>query len=178
MNRAKLCVEHIENCPKGHAAEFGVCYGDTLAIVAKKLKQISPEFNYYGFDCWEGLPFVSDNDGDLKIGECKSKKETVLDKINNLDNVILVDGLIEDNLPKLREIKFSFCFLDMDIYSSTKFVVDHLSDEGMVSGGIMGFHDYKFERTPGITKCVDELDKNKWKQIDHNGICIFFKKIS
>ena len=177
--RAHNCVEHLNLSPKGHIAEFGICQGETLNILASEHKKQNAGFKYYGFDCWEGIPFVTKGiDGDLKVGELKGSKEKVLDiiKQKNLDNVILVDGLIEETLPQIN-VKFSFCFLDLDIYWSTKTVVNWLGKGGLVKEGIIGLHDYKFRRTPGIHRIVKELDPKIWQLLKKDYDTIFYKKI-
>jgi len=164
--------------PSGDYAELGVYKGDTLRVCAQIQKLLSPGRLYYGFDCWQGLPFVGKEDGILSVGECRAKKEQVEDviKINDLKNVRLIDGLIEETLTTENLSEVTFAFLDMDIYESTKFAAKYLMDI-MPPASIIGFHDYGFHRTPGIKKCVDELDKRKWEQRFMMETVIFFQKL-
>lgn len=177
--RAHLCVEHLKLSPKGHIAEFGILNGLTLNILAEEHKKICEGYKYYGFDCWQGIPFISkDVDGDLEVGECKGNKEKVLHiiKQKNLQNVVLVDGLIEETLPQIN-VEFSFCFLDLDIYWSTRTAVNWLAKGGLVKNGIIGFHDYNFHRTPGIIKAIKELNPKTWQLVKKGHDTIFYKKI-
>jgi len=91
MLRANYCCNMIKEAPLGNAAEFGVANGHTLKLAATFLLTHSPHSKYYGFDWWQGLPAVTNEDGDLKVGEIKSKKSLVEDiiKTKNLTNVVL-----------------------------------------------------------------------------------------
>ncbi len=63
--------------------------------------------------------------------------------------------MFEDTLyQQLQYKKFCFAWVDADVYQATTFGYKFLEDR-MVIGGVIGFHDYGFALTPGVTKVVD-----------------------
>jgi len=154
-------------------AECGVSRGHNLIVMDKILQGRK---SIYAFDTFNGLPYEENT---LKKHECCCSLE---DFENNLKeagvkSVIPVKGLIEDTLAAYSKTLFSFVFLDMDLGKSTQFAVDFFEDR-VVKEGIIGFHDYGFERTLEIKPIVDKLDKTKWRQFGPIlGNAIFFERL-
>jgi len=108
--------------------EFGVHNGFSIDIISKISK-------VYGFDSFYGLQ------EDWKGGFFDHAKKTYSTNgkyRNNNSNVVIVKGLVEDTLKKFLRInkKILFVHLDLDIYSSTKFVLNNLkkyiNKEGLI----------------------------------------------
>ncbi len=98
--------------------EFGVYKGSSIDIISNFSK-------VYGFDSFWGLP------EDWKDGFLDHAKGTYSTngafKTNN-KKVVIIKGLVEDTLKKFLKInkKIIFIHLDLDIYSSSKFVLSNL----------------------------------------------------
>ncbi|HUY00113.1 MAG TPA: class I SAM-dependent methyltransferase [Candidatus Deferrimicrobium sp.] len=118
VNEAKL---------SGLFLEFGVWKGFSLNY----LSDCRPDKIFYGFDSFYGLP--------EKWGSNYPKGFGYLENIPLVnDNVRLVVGLFQDTLDQfLREHKepVSFLHLDADLFSSTKYVLNKLADEGRIKEG-------------------------------------------
>ena len=93
-------------------------------------------------------------------------------------NITPIIGLVEETLPLyLKDKIFNFAWVDMDLYQPTSIAYKFL-EERLSIGGIIGFHDYKFPRCPGIEKVVDEeMNKDRFQFILNEWTCIFFRKV-
>jgi hypothetical protein len=100
--------------------EFGVATGKTINYISKFTNK-----TVYGFDSFEGLPEKWRN-GYNKGAFSNNGK---LPKVN--DNVVLIKGWIDKTLPKFIKKynnKISFIHIDVDLYSSTKCILNILKD--------------------------------------------------
>ena len=100
--------------------EFGVQTGSTINKISKFTKK-----KVYGFDTFTGLP------EDWRKGFLKGSltNNGVLPEVGN--NVVLIKGLFQETLINFLEEncinkKISFVHMDADLYSSTKYVLDHI----------------------------------------------------
>lgn len=126
----------MKNLPDGMVLEFGVASGSTINRIANLTDR-----PVYGFDSWEGLP------EDWRHDHLKGMFAGNLPSVP--DHVTLVQGLFQDTLPSfLEEHKepVAFIHLDADLYSSTKFVLDHLGDR-LFSGSIVIFDELWYPST-------------------------------
>jgi hypothetical protein len=110
----------LEHKPNTLWLEFGVATGTTINYISKFTND-----TVYGFDSFLGLPEkwrdgfdkgAFDRNGDLP-------------EVNS--NVDLIKGWFNDTLPyfiKTHNKKISFIHIDVDLYSSTKFILDTLID--------------------------------------------------
>lgn len=120
-------LEHLSyafsQAPKdGLALEFGVYKGTTINHLSKHW----PERRFFGFDSFEGLP--EDWSG-ARYSEVNFDRRGRMPKVN--DNVTLVKGWFDKTLPDFLEAHrepVSFVHVDCDIYSSTKCVLDLVTD--------------------------------------------------
>lgn len=121
--------------------EFGVETGYSLNHLAK----IKHNQKFYGFDCFTGLP--EDWSEYYPKGHMKVDKIPLIRK-----NVELVIGLFQDTLePFLEKLKepVAFLHLDADLYSSTKYVLFTLADEGRLQPGtVIEFDEIFFQDSP------------------------------
>jgi len=123
-------------CIPGTYLEFGVYQGNSINFIADLIK---PE-RVYGFDSFKGLP------EDWERGDTVYKKgHFTLDKLPTVrDNVTLIEGFFNDSLaPWLlgNGSDISFLHIDVDLYSSTKCILESL-DNKIVSGTIICFDEY------------------------------------
>ena len=185
--RAQCCINQLEKSLSvdGDILELGVGGATTTFVLADflKYKQVVGK-EIYACDCFSGLPYTDDGTGvisDLKKNEVcgislKDFKAKIF--IKNYSNIIIpVEGIFENTLSSLSDKRFCFAWLDADLYKST--LVGYMFIENRINiGGIIGFHDYGFRRTPGVKVVVDNvLDKSKFEQIFHEKSSIFFKRI-
>ena len=180
--RSIHCLEIFKRCAliEGDVAECGVAFGQTafmlddLVLAAKK--------KLYAFDTYSGLPY-----DDQIASECQCKKGEMnygvefFQKLEHIKkhretSIIPVKGLVEETLPAFKDHKFCFVWLDLDLYLPTSFAYKFFQDR-ITSGGILGFHDYKFIRCPGVQRVVDtEVDKTKFDVIFEANSCLFMRR--
>jgi len=134
-NRFELLEYSISQITiNGLIMEFGVYQGESINFIADLL----PNRQIYGFDSFEGLPETWRYNfyrGTFKLDN--------LPKVRK--NVVLVEGLFEDTLPKFienyRDTPVSFLHIDCDLYSSTKTVFNYLKNN-IVAGTIIVFDEF------------------------------------
>lgn len=112
----------LQHKPNTLWLEFGVASGNTINYISKFTQN-----KVYGFDSFEGNP-EKWRDGYDK-GSCN--RNGILPKVNN--NVELFKGWFEDTLPifiksYVHNKKVSFIHIDVDLYSSTKCILNNLKD--------------------------------------------------
>ncbi len=178
--RSNLCLEKLKSCIhlEGDVAECGVAFGQTTFILDEIVKQTNKSL--LAFDTFSGLPY---DDSIVSEYQCKRGEmdygQIFFDKLKLLKetSIIPVKGLIEDTLKNFNGIKFCFVWLDLDLYIPTSYAYRFFEDR-IVKGGIIGFHDYKFCRCPGIEIVVDkEVDYNKYEKILNENSCLFIKRV-
>ena len=125
------CTSYVKN--DGLWLEFGVCSGRTINLISR-----STTNKVYGFDSFFGLP----EDWGNHQPKGSYDKQGILPTVNQ--NVELVVGLfqetLDDFLSKHPNKNIAYLHLDADLYSSTKFVLDKLSDR-IVSGTVISFDE-------------------------------------
>lgn len=133
-NRDELFGLSLSKAPKeGLILEFGVASGHSINLISKLI-----EGTVHGFDSFEGLPEHWFD----KIG--KGSYATNHQLIDFNENVEIHVGLFDQTLPefvKTYKDNISFMHIDCDLYSSTKVVLDILSDR-ICSGTVIQFDEY------------------------------------
>ncbi len=103
--------------------EFGVFRGYSLNFFSRILKR--KNISIYGFDSFAGLN--EDWLGTTVIKGAMDLKQKV-PPLNN--NCIPIVGLVEETLPKFisekKNLKINFVHMDLDVYSSSKFVLSKI----------------------------------------------------
>lgn len=134
------CMKHTRKTG-GLWMEFGVYRGRSLQHFA----ELKPNEQFYGFDCFEGLPEKWDDqnakgafnlNGEIPMGAIFGEHQSEYDpsptrntKPWNL-NIKLIKGYFDASLPKFLETHpgdADFIHLDADLYSSTKTVLSLLT---------------------------------------------------
>lgn len=142
---------------RGDIAEVGVFQGGSSKLIceAKKEKAL------YLFDTFEGLPQLSEKDeqGYFQEGEfAEVELENVKSYLSKYKNVYFYKGLFPSTAGPIKNKRFSFINLDVDIYESTlnclKFFYPRLN-----KGGVILSHDYINAR--GVRKAFDQFFKDK-----------------
>lgn len=101
---------------KGDIAEIGVYRGGSAKIICEAKEDKSLHL----FDTFEGIPELSKWDtGDYHKGELQVSLKDVKSYLNKYRNVYLYKGLFPSTAKPIRNKKFSFVNIDVDIYEST-----------------------------------------------------------
>ncbi len=140
----------------GDMAEVGVYKGAS----AKLISQVKGKKDLYLFDTFAGIPQISKNDNPAQFYEGKftvSFEETKK-YLKNLRKVHIFKGLFPKTSGPIKNKRFSFVNIDVELYESTKNCLKFFYPR-MNKGGFMLCHDYI--DVDGVKKAVDEFFKNK-----------------
>lgn len=149
---------------QGSVAEVGVYKGGTARILANNL----PEKRIHLFDTFEGMPPVNPKVDIHKPGDFDDAPlESVQAFLKGKENVKFWPGMFPESAQGLEDLSFCLVHVDVDIYESTKSVIEFFWPL-LVEGGIMVFDDYNAPRCPGTNKAVDEYF-GTWQHIEVTG---------
>jgi O-methyltransferase len=143
-----------QNKIKGDIAEVGVFRGFTSKIIceAKKDKKL------FLFDTFEGLPPENNFDNYFHPNQFKADFDNVKKYLSGYPDVYFFKGLFPKTSQPVKNNKFSFVHIDVDLYQSTlnclKFFYPRLS-----KGGIIISHDYVC--AVGVKRAFTEFFKDK-----------------
>lgn len=164
-------IEQSKKLSEGSFIEIGVWKGGTGALMAKQLKRCNFKEKIFLCDTFSGCVKAGPKDSFYRGGEHSDTSEETVENLiysMNLDNVNILKGIFPDDTGDLiKEHKFRFCHIDVDIYQSAKDIVDWIWDK-MVPGGMIVYDDYGFEWCGGITKYVEEQFDLEDRLIIHN----------
>lgn len=140
----------------GDFAEVGVYNGASAKVICSA-KHTNTQF--FIFDSFDGLPKRSEQDGYLyEKGMFKGQKDFVKKRLQSYANIHLIDGIFPKSIDIVKNKKFSFVHIDVDLYKTTLKSLE-LFFPRLIPRGIMLIHDYS--HSPGVRKAVDEfLNKN------------------
>jgi hypothetical protein len=146
--------------------QFGVFNGDSMREIVNIASNINLDFNTFnGYDVFSGMPketnepifqdsWDPEKDPDAfnivkKFGLNDSKQvssfiENSLYTFNNQYKYKIYDGLVEETLPKCNDLKTAFYIdIDLDIYSPSKFVLDYMFKNNLITvGTLIGYDDW------------------------------------
>ncbi len=152
----------------GSMAEVGVFQGGS----AKLICEAKGARNLYLFDTFEGLQNVSDIDTHFgkkfwyETQFNNTDEKTVKKFLDKYKNVEIIKGMFPDSTESMKELKFSFVHLDVDLYKSTIDCLRYFYPR-LITGGIILIHDF---HSDGIKKAIKEFSKeNKTQIIDLSG---------
>lgn len=162
-------VKKVIDLP-GHFCELGCWNGTNLVYLAKIVSILKPQSytEVIGFDWFQGLKASSINKekdtADEGIeGEFKGNIELLEDVIRlyDLDEFVrLVKGDVVETIPAFlqarKDIRFSFIYVDLDLYSPVKVGIELLYSR-LLKGGVMVFDEYNLEDWPGETSAVHDV---------------------
>ncbi|KKL93204.1 hypothetical protein LCGC14_1877040 [marine sediment metagenome] len=147
---------------QGSFAEFGVFRGET----SKFIHLLAPGKRLYLFDTFEGFPeeYLEDKNEAKRFKN--TKLEIVKKNIGDLNNVIIRKGIFPETTKGLETEKFSFVYIDADLYISIldglRFFYPRISQ-----GGYLFIHDYNNpqESNAGVLRAVREFMADKEEKI-------------
>lgn len=144
---------------KGDYAEAGVYKGGSSMIICEA-KDNRP---LHLFDTFAGLPdpkTVDRNSSNfsLSAGEFDVSLDEVKQKLAKYDQVYFYPGFFPDIASPIKNRKFAFVHLDLDLYQSTKDALEFFYPR-LNKGGIILTHDFIFR---GVSKAFyDFFDKKQ-----------------
>ena len=158
----------------GIIIEFGTRWGQNLALF-ESLRGIYEPFNanrkIIGLDTFKGFPYVSKEDGDVKIGSfgVTEKYELYLAELLNIQEMEgpslparceVLKGEASIELRKYLgghpETMVALAYFDLDLYEPTRVCLDLVKDS-VVKGGIIAFDELNDRRWPGETIALKEV---------------------
>jgi O-methyltransferase len=150
-------ARHAATLNAGHAAQLGIYKGGTAKLIARCFSRAGRRV--YLFDTFEGLPPFSPEDQaeNQPAGQFADVRfEDVKNYLANESHVELRRGMFPGTAQGLEGQRFSFVYLDADIYQSTKDGLEFFYPR-MVPGGIIILDDYHSRYWPGVARAVEEL---------------------
>jgi hypothetical protein len=108
------------------------------------------------FDSFAGLPeIVNDLDKAWEQGGLAAPVEHVQELFKGVSRVHIVPGFFSDTLPDYPDLRFSFCHVDADLYTSIKECIEYIIPR-LSPGGTIVFDDYGFRATVGAKAAIEE----------------------
>lgn len=163
----------------GDILEVGVWRGGTGALLASSVRS-APNKHVYLADTFAGVVKAGTDDTVYVGGEhADTSKEVVNDLLKslNISNFSILQGIFPDETGNCIKGKLSLLHCDVDVYSSTKSVVEYAIPL-LSQGGAIIFDDYGFSGCEGVTRLVNELRADKRFTFIHNlnGHAILIKR--
>lgn len=143
----------------GAMAEVGVYEGAS----ARLIREADPERQLHLFDTFEGLPETQESDtahhlGPYQKGEFACAFDNVSEYLSGSNHITIHKGLFPATAEAITGERFSFVHSDVDIYQSTKAVLEFFYPR-MVPGGILITHD--FVSAGGVNRAFVEFLSDK-----------------
>lgn len=142
---------HLDDL-SGDYIEFGIFKGKSLLHSYKSYKNLFDdiEISFHGLDSFSGFPVENHNFYKNNIFVSKSKK--VKKFFSKYKQIHIHEGFFNETLndPKLQIAKFSFAFIDCDIYESANDAFKFLKTR-IINGGFIMIDDFTSVDTNGNT---------------------------
>ncbi|MBX4211228.1 MAG: TylF/MycF family methyltransferase [Candidatus Yanofskybacteria bacterium] len=165
-------VRHLHKIP-GDMAEVGVFQGGSARVIM----EADPSKHIHLFDTFQGLPelTVYDQESAFHEGQYSVGLEEVKNNLKNHKNFTLYPGLFPKTANPVKDHKFSFVNLDVDLFQGTFDALEFFYPRLSRGGGIL-VHDYA--KPGGVKKAVDDFFKDKPEAIfELTGIQGFIVKL-
>lgn len=165
---------YLTESVKGDIIELGSFRGGSTVMIAQLLKRIGSIKKIFACDTFEGHPYDDkySNQPKRKNQFSNTSVKYVLNKFQRFDvddKITIVKGLFEETLvSKLADKRFSFAFVDCDLYDSAKYVLEFLYPR-LNGGGRIILHDYG-DADWGLTEAVDEWCEKNGLRVNLNSV--------
>lgn len=140
---------------EGDAAEVGVYKGGSAKLIAEALRGSGKSLHL--FDTFGGMPEV---DPRIDLHKKDDFSDVSLEQVQRLftpeDHTHFYPGVFPDTSGPIKGKRFSFVYLDADIYASTRDALEFFYPR-VVPGGFIVLDDYQGKHTPGVKKALDEF---------------------
>ncbi len=153
----------------GDLAECGVYRGATLIPLGLYLKQHGIQKTLYGLDSFEGFGDVNyggavETAYITKHGNLSDTSynmvQAMVDRFGLTKQTPLVRGFFDKTLSTIKDRRFCFVHLDVDLYNSYMVCLKFFY-ERMMPGGIILLDEYNDPPFPGCNRAVDEFLADK-----------------
>jgi O-methyltransferase len=156
-------ARHCSNV-EGDFAECGVYRGGTAFLIADTLKDSADrDRRLHLFDTFSGMPAIANDDpSGLKEGRFgDTSLDAVKEYLQPFSSVVFHPGFIPETFGAVKDSKFAFLHVDVDLYQTTKDCMAFFW-ERMTAGGVVVFDDYGFHPFKYAEKqAVDEFFDGK-----------------
>jgi len=144
----------------GDIAEVGSYRGGSAKLICEAMGSKTLHL----FDTFEGLPELChiDDPKHFQKGNYTASFEDVKNYLKKYRNVHFYKGLFPSTADPIKDKKFSFVHLDLDLYEATLASIKFFYPR-MNRGGIIISHDYI--SVPGVRKAFDDFFKDKTEPI-------------
>lgn len=151
----------VEDIP-GDTAECGVYQGSSSYLICKFNSQSRKFTRYhYMFDSFEGLSEPEQEDGNYWLrGDFSTSPIIAKNNLSCFKNAVFLKGWVPERFNEVRDKRFSFVHLDLDLYKPTLDSIAFFYPL-LEKGGIILCDDYGFSTCPGATKAIDEFLSDK-----------------
>ncbi len=161
LDSLETLINQVRKLP-GDIAEVGVYKGGTALLLAENTNKM-----LHLFDTFTGMP---EADSTIDLHKKGDFHDTTVEQVSNLlkgENFKIYPGLFPQQTgSNIENLKFSFVYLDVDIYSSTKDCLEFFYPK-MSPGGIIVSDDYLAPTCAGVKKAVDEFMIGKPETLIH-----------
>ena len=142
----------------GSMAEVGVYRGGSARVI----READASRSLHLFDTFEGLPETEEIDTAVRRvhyrkGQLAYPLEAVKNYLADCDDVYFHPGVFPTTGEDVKNEKFSFVHADVDIYSSTRSVLEFFYPR-LLRGGTLISHDYVTSRGP--REAIEEFFKD------------------
>jgi O-methyltransferase len=139
----------------GALAEVGVFRGGTARLIC----EAKGDRDLHLFDTWEGLPEPTEADrgSGFRNRDYVASMQETSKYLSGYSGVHFYQGLFPATADRIRDLKFSFVHLDVDLYVATVSGLEFFYPR-MSRGGVIISHDYY---SPGVRTAVDEFFRDK-----------------
>jgi|TARA_B110000467_G_scaffold157343_1_gene171977 hypothetical protein len=146
---------------QGDVIEFGIWNGNNTVFISKILSVLKSNKKIFGVDHFKGLDKkdFSGFDKSEFIDRWKGNYEQLQDVIKffELDNISIINSHVMHTKKYLdKDQKFSFVYIDVDLYKPTMQILDIIKDY-VVKGSIICFDEGNNEDFPGEQKALEEF---------------------
>jgi len=139
----------------GDIVEVGVYRGGSAKIICETTKKA-----VHLFDTFDGLPNLCEKDSPQQFSAqfYTAFYADVIDYLKEYSHASLYKGFFPETAEVVKDKKFSFVHLDVDIYQSTLDCLDFFYSR-MSKGGMIISHDYP--KALGVKRAIDEFFSDK-----------------
>lgn len=150
---------------EGNTAECGAYKGATSFLICAFIKEYTQSKTHHVFDSFEGLSKPTTKDGDYwKAGNLTASEAVCKTNLSEFDFVKYHTGWIPDRFAEVKEDRFCFVHIDVDLYQPTLDSITFFY-ERLNKGGIIMCDDYGFSTCPGAKKAMDEFFRDKTEPV-------------
>jgi O-methyltransferase len=144
---------------EGDTAECGTWRGGSSWLICKATQ--GGEKQHHAFDSFQGLSAPEPRDGThFKAGELAVTEEDFRARLKEFDHLKVYPGWIPSRFADVRDRRFSFVHVDVDLYQPTRDSIEFFYPR-LVRGGVLLMDDYGFEICPGARQAADEFFAGK-----------------